>query len=136
MAFGLKVFGSSRPDSADTSSDNVATEYVPLTVIPNFLLEDHPELALKEHNLALPGVCSNVIAAPHNACRLEIADMWGEILPLLQTKVMLTGEELQELLSWWSGFARFALTTSIVDDMVVDIAIGDISKISTKKRQN
>ncbi len=126
MVFGLRKFGGSRAASTDTSSEDVESEYVPLSVIPEFLLDNHPELALKEYNMALPGVCSNVVAAPHNACRLEIADMWGEILPSLQTKETLTDAEVEELRTWWSGFARFALTTSIVDELVVDIAIGDI----------
>ena len=126
MVFGLKVFGGSRPVPADASSDDVSAEYVPLGVIPEQLLDNHPELALKEYNLVQPGVCSNVVAAPHNACRLEMADMWSDILPSLQSQVIVTDQKLSDLRRWWSGFARFALTTSIVDDMIVNIAIGDI----------
>ena len=126
MVFGLKVLGGSRAVPLDAASYDVSTEYVPLSLIPQRVLDNHPELSFKEYNLALPGVCSNVIAAPHNACRLEMADMWNGILPSLQSQDTMTEETLSDLRRWWSGFVRFALTTSIVDEMIVNIAIGDI----------
>lgn len=123
----------------DTTTDGTPTPVVvpipvpevPLTAIPSFMVDDRPELKLSAYSLKRSMFAANVLALTHNAVRLEMADMWGDILPSLQsrcesTTAPLDGADAMDVRSWWAGFARFALTTSLVDDMVWGKAFGDV----------
>lgn len=105
---------------------------VPLTAIPSFMVDDRPELKLSEYDMARGQYARNVLALAHNAVRLEMADMWGDILPSLQSRcedaasTSLTQADADDIREWWSGFARFALTASLVEDMVNKKAFEDI----------
>ena len=100
----------------------------PLNAIPDDIISDHPELKLKSYDMERSTYAQNVIAMPHNAVRLEIADMWGDILPSLQSRADagFTREDSDDLAAWWAGFVRFALTTSLVDDYVIDKTYDDV----------
>ena len=110
---------------------------VPLTAVPDFILSEHPELKLVEYDLARPNLCSNAIAMSHNACRVEMSDMWSDILPSLQSRPIeaLTREDAHDLTAWWGGFARFSLTSSLVDDLVMARAYKDIIEDFDKDAQ-
>lgn len=105
---------------------------VPLTAIPSFMVEERPELKLSEYDMARSQYARNVLALTHNAVRLEMADMWGDILPSLQSRCedgatkTLTQSDADDVRDWWSGFARFALSASLVDDFVCKKAFDDI----------
>ncbi len=101
---------------------------IPLTAIPDFVLSEHPQLKLAEYSLARRNMCSNAIAMPHNACRLEMSDMWSYILPSLTSRPIetLTRDDAHDLQAWWGGFIRFSLTTSLVDDLLMARAYKDI----------
>ncbi len=123
-----------REDSAAPSTDK---SHVPLTAIPDFVLSEHPELKLAEYDLSRTNMCSNAIAMPHNACRLEMSDMWSDILPSLQSRPIesLTREDAHDLQLWWGGFARFSLTSSLVDDLIMARAYKDIIEDFDKDAQ-
>lgn len=127
---GLNAQETSNEASRDTA-------HVPLTAIPDFILNDHPELKLAEYDLTRTHMCSNAIAMPHNACRLEMSDMWTDILPSLQSRPIdaLTREDAHDLQAWWGGFARFSLTSSLVDDYVMGRAFKDIIEDFDKDAQ-
>lgn len=114
--------------AAETVEVSTSATKPPLSAVPDFVLSDHPELKLEPYDLKRSNYCQNVIAMPHNAVKLEIADMYADILPSLQStaEVELTREDADDLSAWWSGFARFALTTSLVDDFVVEKAYKDV----------
>lgn len=105
---------------------------VPLTAIPSFMVEDRPELGLSPYDLSRGQYAANVQALVHNAVRVEMADMWGFILPSLQSRCEadvengLTEADGEDVMHWWNGFARFALTASLVDDMVNKKAFDDV----------
>lgn len=101
---------------------------VPLNAIPDFVISEHPELKLVPYDLKRSAHCSNAIAMPHNAARLEMADMWSDILPSLRSRGVeaLTRDDASDLTMWWGGFARFVLTSSLVDDLVINKAYKDI----------
>eukprot|EP00171_Calliarthron_tuberculosum_P014821 IDg14821t1 len=82
---------------------------VPLTAIPDFVISEHPQLKLTAYDLGRGNHCSNAIAMPHNAARLEMADMWSDILPSLRSRPIesLTRDDGSDLTQWWGGFARF-----------------------------
>lgn len=126
MVFGVKVFN--RPMS--TSRKQEATDVedcIPLANIPSSILDAHPELKLRSYNIARVDVCSNAIAMPHNASRVEMADMWGLVIPYLRTRMgQWTDSDIDNVTDWWGGFTRFALTTSMVDDLVMEMAYKDI----------
>lgn len=111
---------------------------VPLNAIPDFVINDHPELKLSEYDMKRGTYCANAIAMPHNAVRLEMADMWSGIMPSLTSRPpeALTREDASDLQAWWAGFARFALTTSLVDEHVVAIAYKDIIEDFDKDAQD
>lgn len=119
----------SNEHSDDLSDDPLK---VPLIAIPDSLLEDHPDLKLSEYDMSRGQYARNVLALTHNAVRLEIADMFGDILPSLQSRCKnfstqpLDRDEIDDLRDWWFGFARFALTASLVEDMVTRKVFGDV----------
>lgn len=115
----------------------IEAHVVPLNAIPDFVLNEHPELKLANYDLARGNMCSNAIAMPHNACRLEMSDMWSDILPSLQSRPVesLTREDASDLAAWWGGFARFSLTTSLVDDLIMKRAYKDIIEDFDKDAQ-
>lgn len=120
-------------DSTPAATEDLSRPLkVPLTAIPSFIVEDRPELKLAEYDMARGNFAANVLALTHNAVRLEMADMWGDILPSLQSRceegsaTALTQADADDVRDWWSGFARFALTASLVDDMVSRRAFDDI----------
>lgn len=120
--------GDSTPDGL---SDLPASLAVPLNAIPAFMVEERPELRLTPYDMSKSMYAANVQALVHNAVRLEMADMWGDILPSLQSRCDehangLTVEDADDLRDWWSGFARFALTSSLVDDMINKKAFDDV----------
>lgn len=96
------------------------------------MVEDRPELRLSPYDLSRGMYAANVQALAHNAVRLEMADMWGDILPSLQSRCEegvetgLAESDAKDVRDWWSGFARFALTASLVDDMVNKTAFEDV----------
>lgn len=96
------------------------------------MVEERPELKFSEYDMSRSNYASNVLALIHNAVRLEMADMWGDILPSLQSRCedgsnnTLIKADADDVRNWWSGFARFALTASLVDDMVVKKAFDDV----------
>lgn len=114
------------------SRDPTRSLKVPLTAMPEYLVEEQPQLKLSEYDMARGQFARNVLALTHNAVRLEMADMWGDILPSLQFRCeqgagqALARNDYDDLRDWWSGFARFALTASLVEDMVVKKAFDDI----------
>ncbi|CAN8066837.1 unnamed protein product [Agarophyton chilense] len=105
---------------------------VPLTSISAVLVEERPELKLTEYDMSRGQYASNVLALTHNAVRVEMADMWGDIMPSLEKRsqpnapLPLTQQDADDLRKWWAGFARFALTASLVDDMVTKKAFADV----------
>ncbi|PXF48899.1 hypothetical protein BWQ96_01241 [Gracilariopsis chorda] len=105
---------------------------VPLSAIPPILIEEHPELKLSDYDLSRGQYARNVLALTHNAVRVEMSDMWSDIFPSLQKRchssapLALSQQDLDDLHAWWSGFARFTLTSSLVDDMVTKKAFNDI----------
>lgn len=129
--------------AAHARTEPVSTEVpleahgVPLNAIPDFVLNEHPELKLANYDLSRGNICSNAIAMPHNACRLEMSDMWSDILPSLQSRPVesLTREDTSDLSAWWGGFARFSLTTSLVDDLIMKRAYKDIIEDFDKDAQ-
>lgn len=108
------------------------TRRVELTAIPDCLLEAQPELKLSEYDMCRGQYARNVLALTHNAARLEMADMLGDILPSLQLRSEqvssrpLTRDDLDDLREWWSGFARYVLTASLVEDKVVKKAFAEL----------
>ncbi len=123
MVFGINIFGNSSPVS---SADAAPTEAsVPLDAIPDGVLELHPELKLTPYDPARANTCTHAAAFVHNAARLEMADMWADIIPSLSSRSPLI-DDATDLAKWWGGFARFILTTSMVDDLIMDKAYGDI----------
>lgn len=114
-------------DSTPTVVPSFPTR-VPLTAIPSFIVDDRPELRLTAYDLARGQYAANVQALVHNAVRLEMADMWGDILPSLGSRAAagLTDEDGADVMLWWNGFARFALTASLVDDMLNQKAFNDV----------
>lgn len=146
--------GDSTPNALEDLSGPLK---VPLNAIPSFMIEDRPELKLSEYDMSRGQYARNVLALTHNAVRLEMADMWGDILPSLQSrcdiisdsqlqqkdeqaaepkvdqvvngnkmKKELTQSDADDVRKWWSGFARFALTASLVDDFICKKAFDDI----------
>lgn len=118
-------------DSTPVVEDTPSTLTVPLTAIPSFMVDERPELRLTPYDMGKGQYAANVQALAHNATRLEMADMWGDILPSLQSRCGagengLTVEDADDMRGWWSGFARFSLTGSLVDDMVNKKAFGDV----------
>lgn len=115
-----------------TGDDLTRPLKVPLTAMPLYLVDEQPQLKLSEYDMSRGQFARNVLALTHNAVRLEMADMWGDILPSLQFRCeqgagqTLARDDYDDLRDWWSGFARFALTASLVEDMVVRKAFGDI----------
>ncbi|KAI0559225.1 hypothetical protein FGB62_163g055 [Gracilaria domingensis] len=105
---------------------------VSLNAIAPALVEEKPELKLREYDMSRGQYAINVLALTHNAVRVEMADMWGDIIPGLQKRSLpnaplpLTQQDTDDLRKWWSGFARFALTASLVDDMVTKKAFADV----------
>lgn len=130
----------SSPSGLESATDTLApaagagSSAVPLTAIPSFMVEDRPELRLSPYDLARGMYAANVQALAHNAVRLEMADMWGDILPSLQSRCdedagvenALAESDARDVRNWWSGFARFALTASLVDDLVNKTAFEDV----------
>lgn len=116
------------PDAGPALDGEGDLHSVPLTAIPDFVINEHPELKLTPYNFDRSTHCSNAIAMPHNAARLEMADMWSDILPSLRSRPIeaLTRDDGSDLTQWWGGFARFVLTTSLVDDHIVTCAYKDI----------
>lgn len=107
----------------------VPPELMPHVTIPDKALDAHPALKLRDYDRAQPDVSSNAISMVHNACRLEMSDMWYFIMPYLDGRVgNWTESESERLLEWWTGFARFALTTSMAEDMLMEISHEDILK--------
>lgn len=125
MVFGFKLFGSSSSSPAGSTSSAATSTPEECTSIgiPEEILSKYPSLKLQPYNPGVRGVASNAIVVPHNACRMEIADMYGDILPSI---ARFDDRDMGELSRWWNGFARFALTTSMVDDLVVTACLGDI----------
>jgi len=120
-------------DSTPVAVENLSRPLkVPLTAIPQSMVDDRPELKLSEYDMSRGQYASNVLALAHNAVRLEMADMWGDILPSLQSRCeeggsnTLTISDADDIRAWWSGFARFALTVSLVDDMATKRAFEDV----------
>lgn len=118
-------------DGEDMNLGNLDDHGVPLPnfdPIPSPVVRRFPKLKLSEYDLKKVDVCSNIIAMPHNAVRLEISEMWSDILSSLRSREddSFTEQDGPDLQEWWSGFARFALTTSMVDEMVVEAASGDV----------
>jgi len=101
--------------------------------MPTAVVEKHPELALAEYIPARTGVCSNVVAMAHNACRLEMADMICDILPTLKES---PDSKADEFAQWWSGFARFAMTGSMVDELILNTSMKDIIEDFDKDAMN
>lgn len=105
---------------------------VALNAIPAYVVDIRPELKLSEYDMSRGQYARNVLAMTHNAVRVEMADMWGDILPCLQPRCgegvanPLTQADADDVRLWWSGFARFVLTASLVDDMVSKKAFDDI----------
>lgn len=105
---------------------------VPLTSIAPYLVHEHPELKLSAYDLSRGQYARNVLALTHNAVRTEMADMWADILTSLEQRLTspaataLNQEDADDIRQWWSGFARFALTSSLVDDIVSKKAFGDV----------
>ena len=105
---------------------------VPLTAIPAFMLDERPEVTLSPYDMSRAQYPDNVLALVHNAARLEMADMWGDILPSLQSRcdasdeVTLSDSDARDMRDWWAGFARFALTVSLVDEFVCKKAFNDV----------
>lgn len=114
--------------TSEDSSPPDAAVCPPLSVIAQPVLDAHPELQLTKYNLTKPEYCSNVLALIHNAAKLEMADMCGDILPSLRGRPTgrLTEEDADDLRKWWNGFARFICTTSLVEDMVLSTAFDDV----------
>lgn len=118
-------------DSTPVVEQGPASLSVPLTTVPSFLVDDRPELRLTPYDMGKSQYAANVQALVHNAVRLEMADMWGDILPSLQSRCEggengLSTEDADDIRDWWSGFARFALTSSLVDDMINKKAYDDV----------
>lgn len=120
-------------DSSPAAAEEIPqTLTVQLTAIPSFMVDDRPELRLSPYNLGHGQYAKNVLALTHNAGRVEMADLWGDILPSLQSRCEegvergLSEEDANDIRTWWSGFARFALTASLVDDMVTKKAFADV----------
>jgi len=122
MVFGFKLFSSSN-SSRDGSSSSASAEECPSVGIPSVILSKYPQLALGKYDMSMRGIASNAIVVPHNASRMEIADMYGDILPSI---ARFDQADMMELSRWWNGFARFVLTTSMVDELVVNLCMGDI----------
>eukprot|EP00178_Gracilaria_changii_P021064 TRINITY_DN624_c0_g2_i1.p4 TRINITY_DN624_c0_g2~~TRINITY_DN624_c0_g2_i1.p4 ORF type:complete len:340 (+),score=96.29 TRINITY_DN624_c0_g2_i1:4369-5388(+) len=105
---------------------------VSLNAIAPALVEERPELKLSEYDMSRGQYAINVLALTHNAVRVEMADMWGDIIPGLQKRsqsnaaLPLTQQDTDDVRKWWCGFARFALTASLVDDMVTKKAFADV----------
>lgn len=120
---------SAQPEAQDLTSPLK----VCLMAIPSFLVDDRPELKLSEYDMARGQFAKNVLALTHNAVRLEMADMWGDILPSLQSRCtehatsVLKQSDADDVRDWWCGFARFALTASLVEDFVCKRAYDDIA---------
>lgn len=121
--FGFSLFGGKGPHEALSERPE---ELVSLESIASPVCRKHPELQLTKYDMQRGDVCSNAVAVPHNACRLEMAEMWTDILPSLTKQWMLSEDDARDLNRWWMGFARFALTTSMVDDLLMEIALKDI----------
>lgn len=105
---------------------------VPLNAIPAFMVEERPTLKLSNYDMNQSQYCSNVLALTHNAIRLEMADMWGDILPSLESRCQMQNEtnltqaDADDIIQWWTGFARFALTASLVEDLIIKAAFNDV----------
>lgn len=99
-----------------------------LSAIPDYMLEEHPYLKLSEYDMARDYSCLNALAMVHNAARLEMADFYGDVVPSVEARVAgrLVPEDKTELVAWWDGFVRFVLTTSIVDDFLIEKAFKDV----------
>jgi hypothetical protein len=118
------------PGGALTSADSLppaAAVCPPLTAVPPAVVARVPGLALSVYNLTQPERCANVLALAHNATRLEMADMEADVMPaVVGMGGRLGEEEVLDLKAWWAGFARFVCTTSLVTDLVVERAFGDV----------
>lgn len=99
---------------------------VPQTVLPDDIIAYHPELQLAAYELRKPDVVSNVATLPHNAVRMEICDFYADILPCLHLENEISLESCSLLSTWWCGFARFVLTTSLVDEFIMKTAYSGI----------
>lgn len=114
------------------STPTIFQSKVPLEAIPPFMVDDRPELKLSEYDMNRGQYANNALALIHNAVRLEMADMWGDILPSLQSRCeegaenTLNKSDADDVREWWSGFARFALTASLVEDFVAKKAFDDV----------
>lgn len=120
-------------DSTPAATEDLSRPLqVPLTAIPPIRLDEHPELKLSEYDLSRGQYARNVLALTHNAVRVEMSDMWADILPSLHKRchspapLALSQQDVDDLRAWWSGFARFTLTSSLVDDMVTKKAFNDV----------
>lgn len=106
------------------TTDEPEAEAVPLDTVPSTLAAEH-DIQLAPYYMPL-STCTNVAALVHNAVRAEIADMYCEVLPALDSLESVDGISFKALSSWWRGFARLALTTSLADDHLVSVALNDI----------
>lgn len=110
----------------ENDSENI---HVPLDSVPEEVVEQYPQLELSPYFLTdgKRQTCTNVAALLHNACRVEMMDMYYTLLPALRVpSSTITNTDAQKLCSWWRGFARFILTTSVADEHLLNTALGDI----------
>ncbi len=121
--FGFSLFGGKGPHEALSERPE---ELVSLDSIASPVCRKHPQLQLTKYDMQRGDVCSNVVAVAHNACRLEMAEMWTDVLPSLTKQWTISEDDVRDFSRWWTGFARFALTTSMVDDLIMETAYKDI----------
>lgn len=113
------------------TTDLTSPLQVHLDAIPPEFLIKHPEFTLSSYDLSKGQYARNVLALVHNAVRVEIAEMGIHVIPSLEARFVaapsnITQEDSQDMRSWWSGFARFALTSSLVEDFVTKKAFDDV----------
>lgn len=118
-------------DSNPVVEEVPSTLEVPLNSVHPTIVEQRPELRLTPYDIGKGQYAANVQALVHNAARMEMSEMWGDILQSLQRRCelgegALTVEDADDLREWWSGFARFVLTSSLVDDMINKKAFSDL----------
>lgn len=133
MVFGLPFFSSEKQQQQEDAATSPDIGDVISECIPEPALKLYPGLALAPYNPGQPHRCANMVALVHNACRLEIAEMTCDVLPALVSRVGkgLNMQDAAALDQWWTGFARFMLTSSMVDRMIVDLAFKNITRNST-----
>jgi len=132
LGLPIPLFGfEAEPDSclsptSPTNGQKVMEEA--MCGIPSPVTRKHRGLALTPYEPERGDECLDAVAMPHNACRLEMFEMWCDVLPSLISRKSedLTTEDALDLENWWQGFVRFALTTSLVDEFVINLAYKDI----------